>query len=88
MLYRVIQVVCVLGGLVAAALLITTGSVLLSTWTDYGFRNCSGCDEARTSFLLVALKALLTFAIPITLCALGFWWAGKTRRMELRSTAS
>ena len=85
MFYRIIQVGCTLVGLVALALLITTGGILASIWNDYGFGNClSGCEQTRASFFWMAGKSLLTFAIPLIACAVGFWVAGSARRKQLK----
>jgi hypothetical protein len=88
MWYRLIQGVCALGALLAIALLIYFSIEIVGVWTDYGFGNRSSCDQARTSFFWMAGRMLLIFAIPISLCSLGFWLAGKARKKQLGATAS
>jgi hypothetical protein len=86
MIFRVFQIACCLGGSICVVLMAATTYLFATVWTDFGFGNCQGCAEARTSYALAASSTFLTLFFPAVGCVLGIIWAGRARQKTLIST--
>lgn len=86
MIYRLVQIACVIGGVLTVMMLLVTANILVKTWTDYGFGNARCCDDAQRAFFVMAARTAVTFLIPLLACALGFWWASRAHKKRALSS--